>query len=276
MRLGIGSWTFPWGIGFTGFPAPEKPVGAEDLLYKAKSLGVGLVQICDNLPLHEMSDAELLQLKRASEELDISLQIGTRGVEPGYLSRYLEIAEMLDSKLVRTITDTSGCKPALGQVVSWIREVMPDFEKKGVSIAIENHDRFKVAELAEIIERIGSPNAGICLDTVNSFGALECPAKVMAELSPYTINLHIKDFEITRIKNAMGFVIRGCPAGSGQLDIDMVFNELLKHGRKPDVILEQWVPFEESVEKTIELENIWADKGIEFLMERLKTRRSRD
>ena len=272
MRLGIGSWTCPWSIGFAGYPAPERPVSAVDLIYMAKRLGVEVVQICDNLPLHEMSAAELLELRQISEEVGISLQIGTRGVSPEHLLRYLDIAKILDAKLLRTITDTPDSKPSLQQAVQWIKEVIPQFEKEEVCIAIENHDRFKVRELAWMIQKIDSPNAGICLDTVNSFGALEGPEVVVAELSPYTVNLHIKDFDITRIDNKMGFTIQGSPAGYGRLDAAMILEEIRKKGRNPDVILEQWTPFEQTVEKTIQLEMAWAEKGIEYLKDKIKNR----
>ncbi|NTW36601.1 MAG: hypothetical protein HGB17_10810, partial [Syntrophobacteraceae bacterium] len=50
MRLGIGSYTFPWAVGMPGH-RPAQPMTALDLLDKATQLGVGVVQICDNLPL---------------------------------------------------------------------------------------------------------------------------------------------------------------------------------------------------------------------------------
>ena len=265
MELGIGSWTYPWNIGVAGYPLPEKPMKAMDLLYRAKELGVNLVQICDNIPLHEMNAEELRHLRDTAEELGITLQIGTRGIQPEHLLRYLEIAGMLNSKLVRTITDTQDCKPTMEQAVGWIRKVMPEFEREKVSIAVENHDRFKVGELAGFIEKIGSSCLGICLDTVNSFGALECPSEVVSVLSPYVVNLHIKDFQIARIDNKMGFVVKGSPAGQGMLDMDRVFTLLKEKGREPDVILEQWPPFEGTIEKTIITECMWAEQSIHFL-----------
>jgi sugar phosphate isomerase/epimerase len=270
MRLGIGSWTFPWGIGFNGYPKAGESLTAIDLLYKAKSLGVEIVQICDNMPLHEMSDSELRQLGRKADEMDLFLQVGTQGVDPEHLLRYLGIAKILKSNILRIITDTSECKPEAEAVVKQIKEVIPEFAKNGVFIAVENHDRFKVRELKDIIRKIGSPFAGICLDTVNSFGELECPREVVSELGPYVVNLHIKDFDISRIDNKMGFNIKGSPAGYGKLDIDMVFKELINNGRYPDVILEQWVPFEGTVEKSIQLENEWAEKGVKLLKEKIK------
>ena len=86
-------------------------------------------------------------------------------------------------------------------------------------LAIENHDRFPAERLAGIVESIGSPQVGICLDTVNSFGCLEGPEHVAAHLAPFVSSLHVKDFTIRRAGHMMGFEITGTPAGQGMLDI---------------------------------------------------------
>lgn len=269
MRLGIGSWTYPWSIGVPGYELPEAPMNALDLLRRAKSLGVSVVQICDNIPLEKLSTPELTELGRAARQMDITIQTGTRGVTPAHLLKHLEIASILNSNLIRTITDTPGCEPEKSQVVKWLKEILPEFKKADIRIAIENHDRFSCTELADIIEGVGSPSVGICLDTVNSFGALERTREVIDILAPHTINLHVKDFGIERVGNKMGFLISGRPAGSGMLDLDRLFERLAAAGRTPDVILEQWPPFEGTVAKSIVNETQWAETGILFLHRKL-------
>ncbi len=91
------------------------------------------------------------------------------------------------------------------------------FEQAGVALAIENHDRFGVAMLVEILQRRNSPATGICLDIVNSFGALEGPKVVVEASAPWTLNLHVKDFVVRRVSHSMGFTVEGRPAGQGQL-----------------------------------------------------------
>ena len=56
-----------------------------------------------------------------------------------------------------------------------------------MTLAIENHDRFNSTTLVEILERIDSDRVGICLDTVNSFGALEGPEVVLENLGIATL-----------------------------------------------------------------------------------------
>jgi len=121
-----------------------------------------------------------------------------------------------------------------------------------------------------LIRELNSSYVGICLDTVNSFGALEGLEQVVKELAPYVLNLHIKDFNIARVDHQMGFCIVGCPAGEGRLDIEWLLNIIKREGKNPNAILELWTPFTENIEKTILKENEWANKSIDFLRRIIK------
>jgi len=270
MQLGIGSYTFSWAIGVTGYPPPEKPLTAIGLLKKAQALAVNVVQFCDNLPLHKISKKELDELRVTAQNMEISIEVGTRGVKPDHLLHYLEIAKLLGANILRTMIHTPDYAPDIEQAISWIREALPKFMEAGIYIAVENHDRYKSRELANLIKKVNSPYVGICLDTVNSFGALEGPEQVVKELAPYILNLHIKDFDIVRVDHQMGFIILGCPAGDGRLDIEWLLEVVKKEGKNPNAILELWTPFSETIEKTILKENEWANKSIHFLRRKIR------
>ena len=62
--IGIGSYSFPWAAGIPGFPQPQEPLSAAGLLQKASHLNVALLQICDNLPLHELASQEIDELRK--------------------------------------------------------------------------------------------------------------------------------------------------------------------------------------------------------------------
>jgi sugar phosphate isomerase/epimerase len=264
MLLGIGSYTYTWAIGVPGYP-PERPLDAVGLLRKAVALGVELVQIADNLPLDQMLPADLGRLKQAARDLGVAIEVGTRGVAPGHLFAYLDLAVRLGSPLVRVVVDTADHRPSEQELVDTLRSLMPAFERAGVSLAIENHDRFQARTLVRLIEQVDSPNLGICLDTVNSFGALEGPEVVVAELGPHVINLHVKDFAIARPGHKMGFAIEGRPAGQGRLDVPWLLQALHDMGRSPNVVLELWTPLQESLIETIALEARWAHKSIAYM-----------
>jgi len=82
MQVGIGSWCFPWAIGVPKYPVPKKPLNMIDLLRKAESLGVNFVQICDNYPLHIMSEDELYEIRVTADVMGIELGTGTGGIKP--------------------------------------------------------------------------------------------------------------------------------------------------------------------------------------------------
>jgi sugar phosphate isomerase/epimerase len=216
-------------------------------------MGAGVVQIADNLPL---DDGSLAPIRKAAA--GIALELGTRGSEPEHLLRYLEYAVSLGSGLLRTLPGEDGNEERL-------REVLPEFERYGVVLALENYECLPSAELAGLIRRLDSPWVGICLDTVNSLGLLEMPEYTIKALAPYTVNIHVKDFDIARATHMMGFEVAGRPAGQGRLDLRYLLDQVRVHGRDPNLILEQWPPLGGSLEETIASEAAWAEAGLEYL-----------
>jgi sugar phosphate isomerase/epimerase len=264
MRLGIGSYTFPWAVGIPGY-MPKRPLSALDLLQKARQLGVSVVQFCDNLPLDALSETQLDEVEQCAREYEISLEIGMRGIELDMLRKNLELAIRLKSPIVRVVIDAPQQQPQSAEVPNLLRPALRDFEQANVCLAIENHDRFTAREFSSIVAQLGSPCIGICLDTVNSFGALEGPEAVVTTLAPCVVSLHIKDFVVHRDTHNLGFVIQGCPAGRGRLNIPWILDQLRNSNRHPNAILEQWPAPELTSEATIAKEDDWARQGIEHL-----------
>lgn len=259
--LGISSYTYTWAIGVRGY-SPNQPMTACGLLERAADLGVSVVQIADNLPLHEMPGAQLDALEGHAQALGLALEVGTRGIEPDHLRAYLRLAQRMHSPLVRVVVDTDKHHPSPSEVTTALSHVVAEFQRAGVLLTLENHDRFKSRTLVDIIQSIGSANVGICLDTVNSFGALEGPEAVLDALGPLTVNVHIKDFAMVRASHQMGFVIEGRPAGTGQLDVPWLLRRLRELGRDPNLILELWTPPQSTTAETIALEGAWAAQSI--------------
>lgn len=264
MRLGISSWTYPWSIGLPGFPPPSHPFRLTDLFTRAAQLKVGVVQVADNLPLHALDSGELRDAANQAADLDLTIEVGTRGVEPAQLLRYLDVAVRFDAKLVRTLIDSDGVQPSLEQAETWIRETLPEFESCGITLGLENYEAHCCSQIAGLVRRLESNHVGICLDTLNSLGALETPNYVVTTLAPLAVNLHVKDFVIERVPQKMGFVVAGAPAGDGRLDIPWVLQQM-PAAKNISAILEQWPPFGPSVETAAELEQQWAARGVEYL-----------
>jgi sugar phosphate isomerase/epimerase len=264
MRLGVSSYTYSWAIGVPGHP-PQRPMTVVDLLNAAAGLGVRVVQVADNLPLDQLSSAELDDFENRASALDVSVEVGMRGISHDHLHTYLRLAQRFGSPILRVVIDTADHHPPEDEVVDTIKGIMPEFERAGVCLAIENHDRFTAGAFARMLERVGSDCVGICLDTVNSFGVLEGPGVVVDVLGPWTVNLHVKDFAIFRASHLMGFTVEGRPAGQGRLDVPWLIGRLRELGRDPNAILELWTPPEDTLSATIAKERAWAENSVEYL-----------
>ncbi|HEY1902761.1 MAG TPA: TIM barrel protein [Terracidiphilus sp.] len=234
------------------------------MLERAAALKVGVVQIADNLALHKLDPMERREAREQAAALGLSIEVGTRGVEPSHLLDYLDIALEFGAVLVRTLTHDAHSQPNLEQAEEWLRQVLPQFENAGVTLGLENYEKHSCSELCALLQRIESRNLGICLDTVNSLGCLETPVDVVRILGPFTVNLHVKDFSIGRVPQMMGFAVSGAPAGTGRLEIPWLLKELSKQSNI-SAVLEQWPPLRESIEATIANESDWAEQGIEYL-----------
>ncbi len=262
MKLGISSYTYTWSVGVPGHE-PAEPWNELDLLQKAVELEVDCLQIADNLPLHLMGEERLLHLKQSALDRGIDLEVGARGMVPDMLSRYIEIADLLDSSILRFVIDGPGFTPSVEEVIAIIRGALPELERKGLRLAIENHDRLKAREFREIIQGAGNDLVGICLDSVNSMGAGEGIETVTSLLAPHTFNLHIKEFMVERHSHMMGFSIEGRTVGQGQLPLAWMLQQL--GSLCQSAILESWTPPEATIEASMAKEQAWAGQSIDYL-----------
>jgi sugar phosphate isomerase/epimerase len=171
---------------------------------------------------------------------------------------------------LRAVIDAADHRPLADEVVAMLQSLVPQFERAGVCLAIENHDRFSAGQFRDMVQRLDSAQVGICLDTVNSFGALEGPEVAVGTLAPWVVSLHVKDFRIRRVEHQMGFVIEGCPAGEGRLDVPGMIAQLKAAGRDPNAILEQWPPPEDTLDDTIAKEDRWARASVAYLRALIK------
>lgn len=265
MRLGIGSYTYVWGVGVPGNPPPPRPMSPLELLDRAVALGVRVVQLCDNTPVHRFSDAELDALRKQADERGLELEYGTAGIETRHLRRQIDIAARLQARVLRVVIDAGGHEPSATEAREMLAAIVPDLERSDVTLAIENHDRFRADTLWRLIDDLRSDRIGACLDTANSFGSTEGPDVVLETLGPRAVCWHVKDFTVRRLPHRSGFVIEGCPAGQGQLDVPHWIARLRAMGSDVNAILELWPPPETDIAATIEKEARWAEQSVQYL-----------
>jgi sugar phosphate isomerase/epimerase len=264
MIPGISSYTYTWAVGVPG-SMPEESLNARDLIDNAVKTGVSLVQIADNLPLETLKADELDSLKDYAVLKGVSIEMGGRGLTPAHTIKCLEVAQKLDSPILRMVVDSPRFEPNLQTIISIMRDIVPELKSRKIRLAIENHDRIKAREFEKIIQAVGSDMVGICLDSVNSMGAGEGFELVSDILIPYTFNLHVKDFVIFRAPHKMGFVIEGRPAGQGMLNLPELFERVEDTGLCHSAILELWTPPADNIEDTLKKEAEWSIISINYM-----------
>lgn len=264
MILGLSSFAFGWSIG-VGENSPTRPMTENELVGATASNGLHCLQMGDNLPLHTFSKERMLALKAILEKSNIRLEVGARKLTAEHFQRYIELAAFFNSPLIRFVIDGDDYQPDLITVTSLLKSFVPELEKRKITLGIENHDRFRAKDLADMMKTVNNKHVGICLDCVNSMGAGEGLAYVVDILAPHTVNLHIKDFKVERLWHKMGFTITGTPAGEGLSDIPKILAKLKTFHRCESAVLEQWVPLEGDIELACKKEKEWAAIGIQFL-----------
>lgn len=262
--LGIGSYSFTWAAGVPGHP-PARRFGALDLLTEAGRLGVRVVQVCENVPFATLPESELAVFEARARAANVQVELGTRGLNADRLRQHLRLVQRFGGRFLRLVLSEGDDHPTPEEAAQRLDAILPEFEAAGVRLAIENHDRFRALELAGLIERLGPQRVGVTLDTVNSFGATEGPATVVPLLAPYTVCLHVKDFTLRRPAHQMGFLLEGCPAGAGRLDVPWLLAQLRVSPHPFNVILETWVTPSESLDETIARERDWTAQGLRYL-----------
>jgi sugar phosphate isomerase/epimerase len=259
--LGLGSYSYRWSCGFRD-SVPARPLGPADLIGRAGALGLGLVQFADNMPLHLREASEIDDLAAAARDAGIVVELGMGGFEGDLLMRYLDLAGRLDAHLLRIALDAEDARIPVDHLAARLARVLPAARAADVRLAVENHFHFPSPRLREVVERVGDPGLGVCLDVANSICAGEWPAETIGLLAPFAINLHLKDYRIEPDPYGVGFRVIGTPLGQGALDITAVFAELDRHGRQVNVILEHWLPPAATEDETLAREDDWIRQSV--------------
>ena len=127
MAIGLSTYAFFW----RSSTRVDAPLSLHDMLKQTNELGCKAFQICDYPGVESLTPAELTDLRGTAADLDIELELGTRGVQPEHLHRYLDICSQLGAKTLRSMLNTATHKPTSGEAVAMLKEAMPAFESRG-------------------------------------------------------------------------------------------------------------------------------------------------
>lgn len=264
MKLGISSYAFGWAVG-TPAPPAARAFTEETLLDFAVAQRVPVIQFGDHVPLHLRSSDDLDAFAARACAAGIAIETGARGLTAEHLARYIEVSQRLDARLLRFVIDAKYYEPTEAAIVALIRDALPVLRAARVTLGLENHDRFSCATLRRIVDTVASEHVGICLDTANSLGAGEGIGEVLAQLAPVCVNLHVKDYAITRLPHLMGFTVTGRALGEGQLPLAGLLASVARHGRCTTAVVETWPPPESEISATLAKELRWAESSVATL-----------
>lgn len=259
--IGLGSYAFFWQHS-DRVPEPLSLVGAFE---QTRALDVGLFQICDYAPLDTMPETELADAARAARDLDLVIQLGTKGIEPDRLEHHLRLADRFDARLVRSMLYGPDSRPSLDEAESWLRRALPSYEAAGVTIALETYEQVSTDDLTGLVERIDSPSLRICLDPANVVARLESPRDCIERTARMTGNVHAKDFAFARQPGWVGFTYSGAPMGEGLHDYHHLLATVRPRERGIDEIVEHWLPWQGDAETTVRTEREWTRTALDYL-----------
>ena len=212
--IGLGTYAFFWQHS-DQVPEPLSLVGAFEA---TRELGVDVFQICDYAPLEAMGDAELADAAAAARDLGLTIELGTKGIEPDRLRRFLARACVFDATLVRSMLYGPDSHPTLAEAEEQLRSALEWYEASGVVLALETYEQVATADLVALVETIGSDSLGICLDPANVVARLERPRDCVELTAPFVKNVHSKDFAFARQPGWVGFTYGGAAMGEGLHD----------------------------------------------------------
>lgn len=262
MAVGLSTYAFFWRIS----DKVSHPLGIEAMLEQTAELGGNVFQICDYPKIETLTDNQLENIRKLAESFKVTLELGTKGIEPQCLDKYLHIAKALDSRIFRTMFNSPSFKPNSNEIKSIFAEYLPKFEQVDTRVCIETYEQIKTKEMVAIVKEINHPFLGICLDPANCIASLEYPSDVIDMTADLVINLHIKDFAFTRRDGWVGFSLSGANFGEGLLDYDYMMRKVKPNVRGINQVIEHWIPWQESEQKTCKIEQEWTEQSLKRLI----------
>lgn len=256
--IGLSTYAYFWQMS----DRVEAPIGLREAFEDTRAQGVELFQICDHRGLLAYDRSELAELAAIASDLELTVELGTRGVQVEHLQRHLEIAEVFGATLLRSMITPDVDLDRSREI---LRQVLPDFERAGVSLALETYEQIGTADLVGLVTELDSSHLGICLDPANVVARLENPRQCVETVGQTAINVHVKDFAFDRQPGWVGFTYSGAAMGSGLHDYRHLLTQVRPRERGVNEVVEHWLPWQETPEQTVRAEREWTRTTIDYL-----------
>ena len=234
-------FTYGW------LPEGSRLIGAADFLAEARRRGFRGVELSHRM-LEGLDDDALHRLRTDAERDGMELIVSAFGTEPEFLLAQLRIARAIGAATVRTVVggaDYGGDRRAFaggkwGTFMETVRDrfahVMPEAERLGVTLAVENHQDVNSEDLLFLCDHFASERFGVVLDAANPLAVAEHPIDFARAVMPYIKYVHLKDYLI--YWSAEGYRLVRCPIGAGSVPLAEIIALVEQHGRGYSASLE--------------------------------------
>ena len=228
--------------------------------------GCTVFQICDYPPLDESIDEQLPHCGDAAGDLGIRLELGTRGIGPDHLRRYLEMAVHLDATLMRSMLNTATDRPSEAEANESLQRAVPTLCRARGHPGAGNVRTGPVEPNWSASSRRSTQTAPRCVPGPGQLcGCAGAAPRRRRSDRAVRKELHVKDFAFTRQAGWVGFNLAGCPLGEGLLDYDHIRKAVDPLSNDINQIVEHWLPWQRDAETTCAMEAQWTATHIDFL-----------
>lgn len=244
LRVGLNPYGIAFTIGLQGRGTPRanpNPLGLAGYLDLADEIGAATIEIPTAL-LTPLTGAELRALRERLDRRDVTVVLsqglGSAHIDAatGGVASALSLAPQLGIRLMRMSLTSVLCGDRAAPDCRWtetvahVRRALGDAARRaadaGVTLAIENHQDFTSAEMADLCESVG-PSVGICLDTGNALAVGECPLAFARAVAPHVRHVHLKDYQVQWTDQ--GYRLIRCAIGDGAIPFPGIAAILAEH-----------------------------------------------
>lgn len=228
MQIGLCAWSFTGAHREMG--AAIDPHSPEGLIQLAIDNGLKSVE-CAAGSVQALDDAALKALRRRLDDHGLRIVLDTGGhdyardISP--LTDAIAQAQRIGAACVRTTISrllegdrrslgADGWQAHLDALVEPLRQAMPQADRAGIPVGIENHQDACSWELVDLCRRVDSPWLGVTMDVANALAVGEPVENFARRVLPVLKHVHLKDYTVHPTPS--GFRLKRCALGSGVVD----------------------------------------------------------
>jgi len=130
----------------------RRPSGVFDLIDKTAKLGPEVLQICENVSF-QVTAQDYRRLGEVAESKGVTLELGTAGLGVPIIDKYVQIAELTSSHLLRAYPTH---KEPPDKIVKNIQGYLPVLQERELTLAIEDSSLYSYSchQLAQIFGQL--------------------------------------------------------------------------------------------------------------------------